>query len=54
MLISLERGANDGSADATATPSSHPDWFNLSDAGLPAYPGCRGKEAVKRAFSNCS
>jgi len=41
-----------GPADATAIPKPHyllphlnPDWFYLSG---PAYPGCPGKEAVKR------
>jgi len=38
--------------DATAIPKTHhllphlsPDWFCLL---VPAYPGCPGKEAVKR------
>jgi len=42
-----------GTADATDIPNPHhllpqlnPDWFYLSGAGL--YPGCPGKEAVKR------
>jgi len=48
-----------GPADATAIskphhllPHLHPDWFYLSGFTflVPAYPGCPGKEAVKRSL----
>ena len=50
MVICLERDA----ADATATPLSllfhcNPDWLTFV---VLAYPGCPGKEAVKR-MSDC-
>ena len=54
MIICLEQGANDlHVVQLTPLPPYHlllhynPDWFNLSNVGS-AYPGCPGKEAVKR------
>jgi len=61
MIVCLEPGTNDlhnyGPADATATPSS---LFCITKIliGLtflvPSYPGCPGKEAVKRASVSLS
>jgi len=51
MVICLERRVHDlQTVQLKPLPPRHlllhgsPDWFNLSDAGLP---GCPGKEAIK-------
>jgi len=54
MVICLERGLNDlHMVQLMPLPPRHllirlsPEWFTIL---APAYPGCSGKEAVKRLF----
>ena len=59
MAICLERGADlsaYGLADATAIPKPHAS-FKIQAAYtflVPVYPGCPGKEAIKRGCSSSS